>query len=175
MYFHLCGRTNDTINTSINCPTPKPGHTYHATLRRRYGWSEVNCAEAWNGGMEKIAMWINVDTNLSKKTHAQIIQPSTVAPRKTITTHPDKVASGIYLMRQTPLYTSKAPTLRAICSNGADIISAESAQLEITSLPNEATTARVLRKNHISQYVIYCKNVWWGMYSNLHWNRCQNI
>ena len=88
-------------------------------------------------------MCSNVATNISKTTYAQIMKYSTVAPTKRITGHTDTGASGIYLMRQTSLYTQKEPKLRAICPKRAEIISSESAQLDIPYLPKEATTARV--------------------------------
>ena len=46
-------------------------------------------------------------------------------------------------MCQPSIYTSKAKEFSTICPNGADIISSEIAQLDIPSLPEEATTARV--------------------------------
>ena len=158
MCCHSCGRTNDPLNVIMNFPNPKTGHKWHVTFRRRYAWSEVNLAEAWNGGTKKIAMCSNVATNLSKQTYDQIIQASTVSHFKTIATHPNKGASGIYLMRQPSLYTSKAPTLRAIWPNVADIMSEESAQLDILFLPKEATIARVFN-NATSTNLVYIGNV----------------
>ena len=46
MYCHLCGRSNDPLNVSMNCPNPKPGYKWHATFKRRYGGLEVDFAEA---------------------------------------------------------------------------------------------------------------------------------
>ena len=46
MYCHLCGRSNDPLNVSMNCPNPKPGYKWHETFKRRYGGLEVDFAEA---------------------------------------------------------------------------------------------------------------------------------
>ena len=104
MYCHSCVHDNDPLNVITNLPNPNTGHKWHEKFKRRYGWSEANCAEAWNGGPKNIAICSNVATNLSKQTYAKIIQSSTIPPQKTINNHTYTGASGIYLMRQPSLY-----------------------------------------------------------------------
>ena len=96
MYCHSCGRTNDSLNISTNFLNPKTCHKWHAIFRRVYGGLGVNYSKAWNGGPKNTVMCSNVANNISKQKYAQIIQSSTVAPPKTITTHPDTGSSYWY-------------------------------------------------------------------------------